>query len=78
MLLDEPTEGIQPSIILEIEEVIRRIREQGEIAILLVEQYLEFARRLADSYAIMEKGEIVSEGTMRELREDLVKRHLAV
>jgi len=78
LLLDEPTEGIQPSIILEIEEVIRRIREQGEIAILLVEQYLEFARRLADSYAIMEKGEIVSEGTMRELREDLVKRHLAV
>jgi urea transport system ATP-binding protein len=78
LLLDEPTEGIQPSIILEIEEVVRRIREEGKISVLLVEQYLEFAKRLADSYAIMEKGSIVSEGTMRELREDVVKRYLTV
>jgi urea transport system ATP-binding protein len=78
LLLDEPTEGIQPSIIFEIEEVIRRLRAEREIAILLVEQYLEFAKRLADSYTIMEKGSIVSEGTMGELREDLVKRHLTV
>jgi urea transport system ATP-binding protein len=78
LLLDEPTEGIQPSIILEIEAAIRRLREQGSVAILLVEQYLNFAQRLADSFCVMEKGEIVTRGPIKELTEEVVKRHLTV
>ncbi len=56
LLLDEPTEGIQPSIVFEIENTIRFIKEQGKLSILLVEQYVEFALRLADFCYIMEKG----------------------
>lgn len=78
LLLDEPTEGIQPSIILEIEEVIEQLKARGNISILLVEQYLEFAWRLADAYSIMEKGSIVAKGKMAELTEEVVKRHLTV
>lgn len=78
LLLDEPTEGIQPSIILEIEAIIEQIKARGNISILLVEQYLEFAWRLADAYSIMEKGSIVAEGKMAELTEEVVKRHLTV
>lgn len=78
LLLDEPTEGIQPSIILEIEDVIHRIKADKCLSILLVEQYLEFARRLADSFYVMEKGSIVLEGKIQELKEEVVKRHLAV
>ena len=77
LLMDEPTEGIQPSVIDQIEEVIERIRNQG-ISVLLVEQYLEFAWRLASSYAIMRKGTIVSTGATKELREDMVRQHLTV
>ena len=78
LLLDEPTEGIQPSIISEIEDVIGRIKEQRAASILLVEQYLEFAWRLADYYYIMEKGSIVAEGTTEELSEEVAHRHLTV
>jgi urea transport system ATP-binding protein len=77
LLMDEPTEGIQPSVIDQIEEAIERIKGQG-IAVLLVEQYLEFAWRLASAYAIMRKGTIVSTGATRELREDMVRQHLTV
>jgi urea transport system ATP-binding protein len=77
LLMDEPTEGIQPSVIDQIEDAIGRIRERG-IAVLLVEQYLEFAWRLADSYAIMRKGSIVSSGATADLRHDAVKEHLIV
>jgi urea transport system ATP-binding protein len=77
LLLDEPTEGIQPSVILQIEDAIERIKAQG-ISVLLVEQYLEFAWRLASSYAIMRKGTIVSRGATAELRHDLVREHLTV
>ena len=77
LLMDEPTEGIQPSVILQIEEAIERIKAQG-IAVLLVEQYLEFAWRLAGSYAIMRKGTIVSRGATADLRHDLVREHLTV
>jgi urea transport system ATP-binding protein len=77
LLLDEPTEGIQPSVILQIEDAILEIKRRG-IAILLVEQYLEFAWRLADSYAIMRKGTIVSRGATAELRHDAVREHLTV
>ena len=77
LLMDEPTEGIQPSVIDQIEEAIERIRSQG-ISVLLVEQYLDFAWRLASAYAIMRKGTIVSAGATSELREDMVRRHLTV
>jgi urea transport system ATP-binding protein len=78
LLLDEPTEGIQPSIIQEIEEVIARIKAQGQVTILLVEQYLEFAWRMADAFYMMEKGSIVAHGEIAELTEDVVKRYLTV
>jgi urea transport system ATP-binding protein len=77
LLMDEPTEGIQPNVILQIEDAIGRIKERG-IAVLLVEQYLEFAWRLANSYAIMRKGAIVSSGSTAELRHDVVRQHLTV
>ena len=78
LILDEPTEGIQPSIILEIEDAIRRIKTELGLAVLLVEQYLDFAERLADAYVIMAKGAVVAAGATRDLRPDQVKQHLAV
>ena len=78
LLLDEPTEGIQPSIIQEIEEVIARIKAEGQVTILLVEQYLEFAWRLADAFYMMEKGSIVAHGDIADLTEDVVKQYLTV
>jgi urea transport system ATP-binding protein len=77
LLMDEPTEGIQPNVILQIEDAIGRIRERG-IAVLLVEQYLEFAWRLAGSYAIMRKGAIVASGATADLRQDAIRQHLTV
>ncbi len=77
LLLDEPTEGIQPSVILEIENVIRRLKAAGRMSILLVEQYVEFARRLADYVYVMEKGTIVLEGKLEDMHQDEVKRYLA-
>jgi len=62
LLLDEPTEGIQPSIIIDIENVLWQLKERGDVGILLVEQYLEFAWRLSDRYYVMEKGEFTAEG----------------
>ena len=78
LLLDEPTEGIQPSIIKDIEKVIGLLRDRGEMAILLVEQYFEFARDLADSFAVMERGEIVLSGRRDEMVEKDVRRYLTV
>ncbi|OGW61083.1 MAG: urea ABC transporter ATP-binding subunit UrtE [Nitrospirae bacterium RIFCSPHIGHO2_01_FULL_66_17] len=78
LLLDEPTEGIQPSIIIQIEEVIERLKARGDLSILLVEQYVEFAARLADDFAIMERGAIVARGATRDLNEDVVRRYLVV
>jgi urea transport system ATP-binding protein len=78
LVLDEPTEGIQPSIILEIERAIQRIRTEMGVAVLLVEQYLDFARRLADTYVVMAKGTIVARGDPRELQADTIRHHLAV
>ncbi|MCZ6875808.1 MAG: urea ABC transporter ATP-binding subunit UrtE [bacterium] len=76
LLLDEPTEGIQPSIILEIEDIIRRIRATGQVSILLVEQYVDFAQRLADYVYVMEQGRIVLDGKIDALAKDDVKRYL--
>ncbi|HEY3073809.1 MAG TPA: urea ABC transporter ATP-binding subunit UrtE [Burkholderiales bacterium] len=78
LILDEPTEGIQPSIIKEIERAIRALAASGEMAILLVEQYYDFARSLADQYLVMERGEIVARGSGSNMERDDVKRLLAV
>jgi urea transport system ATP-binding protein len=78
LLLDEPTEGIQPSIILEIEDAIRRIKTELGLAVLLVEQYLDFAERLADDYVIMAKGAVVAAGSTADLHPETVKQYLAV
>ncbi len=77
LLLDEPTEGIQPSIILEIEKALRKLRGKGGLAIVLVEQYLDFARRLGDDYYILDRGAVVSEGKTEALEESEVQRFLA-
>ncbi len=78
LVLDEPTEGIQPSIIKDIGRAIDYLRKKGEMAILLVEQYFEFARDLADRYAVMERGQVVLSGTRAEMVETDVRRRLSV
>jgi urea transport system ATP-binding protein len=78
LILDEPTEGIQPSIIKDIERAIRSLAATGEMAILLVEQYYDFARSLADQYLVMERGEIVKSGAGKDMDRDGVKALLAV
>ncbi|MBD8877420.1 urea ABC transporter ATP-binding subunit UrtE [Roseibium polysiphoniae] len=78
LVLDEPTEGIQPSIIKDIGRAIEWLRDQGDMAIVLVEQYFEFARDLADDFAVMDRGEVVMAGTRAELDETEVRRHLTV
>ena len=78
LVLDEPTEGIQPSIIKEIERVIRDLAARGDMAILLVEQYFEFARSLADTYVVMDRGEVVLSGPTRDMVEADVRRYLTV
>ena len=77
LLLDEPTEGIQPSVILEIEAAVRRIIATTGISVLLVEQHLHFVRQ-ADWYYAMQKGGIVASGATRELSQDVIQRFLAV
>lgn len=78
LVLDEPTEGIQPSIIKDIERVIAYLRDKGEMAILLVEQYFEFARDLADTFAVMDRGEIILSGNIDDVPEAEIKKHLTV
>ncbi|MEE2732999.1 urea ABC transporter ATP-binding subunit UrtE [Ketobacter sp.] len=78
LILDEPTEGIQPSIIKDIQKVISLLRDRGEMAILLVEQYFDFARELADNYAVMDRGEVVLSGLGKDMEEDVVRRYIAV
>ena len=78
LILDEPTEGIQPSIIKDIQRVIALLRDRGDMAILLVEQYFDFAQELADNYAVMDRGEVVLAGTGAEMVADEVRRYIAV
>jgi urea transport system ATP-binding protein len=78
LLLDEPTEGIQPSIIKDIGRAITFLRNQGKMAIVLVEQYFDFARALADKYAVMERGEVVLAGEGSTMVESDVRRYLTV
>jgi urea transport system ATP-binding protein len=78
LVLDEPTEGIQPSIIKDIGRAIVYLKDQAGLAIVLVEQYLDFARELADRVAIMDRGEVVFSGTAADLDDSSVRRHLTV
>jgi urea transport system ATP-binding protein len=76
LVLDEPTEGIQPSIILEIEDAIAQLHASTGLSILLVEQYVEFALRLADRYVVLEAGEVVAAGSTADLEDDAAVRAL--
>ena len=78
LVLDEPTEGIQPSIIKDIGRAIDYLRQKGGLAILLVEQYFDFARDLADRFAVLERGEVVMNGGAAELAGDDVRTRLAI
>ena len=78
IIFDEPTEGIQPSIIKDIGRVIRLLRDRGDIAILLCEQYFDFARELADRFVVLSRGEVVAQGDQTEMDSEDVKRHLSV
>ena len=78
LLLDEPTEGIQPSIIKDISRAITYLRGLGEMAIVLVEQYLDFARELGDHFAVMDRGQVVYASTRGDLDEKALKRALAI
>jgi urea transport system ATP-binding protein len=78
LILDEPTEGIQPNVVHEIGDVIRRLYSEENVSVLLIEQKLPFARRIAEQFFLMDRGAVVASGKMNELSDDLVRRHLAV
>jgi len=78
LILDEPTEGIQPNIVHEIGDIIRRLNREEKLTVLLVEQKLPFARRVASDFTIMQKGRLVAGGGIDELTDDLVAQYLAV
>ena len=78
LILDEPTEGIQPSIIEEIGETLKKLRQSGELAILLVEQYVDFCREVGDRFFAMDRGTVVISGPIAELTDSVVKTHLQV
>ena len=77
LILDEPTEGLQPNIIDQIGEAIKLLRKES-ITILLVEQYLEFCKEMADNFAILDRGSVVAQGAVGELTDKVVKQHLTV
>jgi len=78
LILDEPTEGIQPSIIKDIGRVIRMLANRGNMAVLLVEQYYDFAAELADQYLVMERGEIVARGAGKDMEADGVRQKMSI
>jgi urea transport system ATP-binding protein len=78
LVLDEPTEGIQPSVIKDIGRAIDYLRGKGEMAILLVEQYFDFARELADRFIVLERGEVVMAGTKADLKGEDVRSRIAI
>lgn len=78
LILDEPTEGIQPNIIDQIGEAIRILRSEGKMSLLLVEQYLDFCREFGDDYCILERGSVVATGEMSELSDQVIKEFLTV
>jgi urea transport system ATP-binding protein len=78
LVLDEPTEGIQPSIIKDIGRVIRMLADRGDMAILLVEQYYDFAQELADEYLVMERGEVIARGAGKDMEAQGVRQLVAI
>lgn len=78
LILDEPTEGIQPNIVAEIGSVVRRLNQEMGLTVLLVEQKLPFARKLADRFCLLDRGRAVASGTMSELNEELIQQYLTV
>jgi urea transport system ATP-binding protein len=78
LVLDEPTEGIQPSIIKDIGRVIRMLADRGDMAILLVEQYYDFAQELADQYVVMERGEVIARGAGKDMETQGVRQLVAI
>lgn len=78
ILLDEPTEGIQPNVVMEIADILKRIAEETGITIAVVEQNLKFARRLAEDYVIIQKGTVVAGGKLAELDDEITKKYLSV
>jgi urea transport system ATP-binding protein len=78
LILDEPTEGIQPSIIKDIGRVIRMLADRGDMAIVLVEQYYDFAQELADQYVVMERGTVVAKGLGKEMEANGVRKLVAI
>lgn len=78
ILLDEPTEGIQPNIVEQIEAVVMRLNREHRITVILVEQNVAFARRASDRFALLEKGKVVAKGAIAELTDELIQRHMAV
>ncbi|WP_295393111.1 urea ABC transporter ATP-binding subunit UrtE [uncultured Thiodictyon sp.] len=78
LILDEPTEGIQPNIVAEIGDIIRRLIDELGLTVILVEQKLPFARRVADRFVILDRGRLMASGAMAELGDDLVRQYLNV
>ena len=78
LILDEPTEGIQPSIIKDIGRVIRMLADRGDMAIVLVEQYYDFAEELADDYIVMERGEVIARGLGKDMKANGVRQLVAI
>ena len=78
LILDEPTEGIQPSIIKDIGRVIRMLADRGDMAIVLVEQYYDFAQELADDYVVMERGEVIARGLGKDMQTNGVRQLVAI
>ena len=78
LVLDEPTEGIQPNVITMIGEVIRRLVDKEDMTILLVEQYVDFVRKYADSFAVMNRGRFVAKGAVSELNSSTIQKHLSI
>ncbi|MCG8148564.1 urea ABC transporter ATP-binding subunit UrtE [Moraxella osloensis] len=78
LILDEPTEGIQPSIIKDIGRVIRRLADQGDMAIILVEQFYDFAEELADNYTVMARGQVIAQGMGGDMPEKGIRELVAI
>lgn len=78
LILDEPTEGIQPSIIKDIGRVIRMLADRGDMAIVLCEQYYDFAQELADDYLVMERGEVIARGLGKDMEAQGVRQLVAI
>ena len=78
LILDEPTEGIQPNVVAEIGDIIRKLNQEIGLTVLLVEQKLPFARKVADNFCLLDRGRQVATGTMDKLNEDLIKQYLTV